>query len=108
MAYKFSVNFETLDPERRDAVLEDLIELIDQHRKGADTSKIVLQWEEIHGHGRKRKITDSLEILPGMPIPDLSHFGQQAATPMDRVWDTEEGKTVGGRVMEFLASREQR
>ena len=109
MAFKFSVNYETIDPERRDAFLEDLIELIDQHRKGADVSKIVLQWEEVHGNGRKRKITDSQEILPGVPIPDLSHFGQTPATPMERVWSKDESpQTTGGRVMEFLSSRETR
>ena len=85
MAYKFGITFETLDPERRDSFLEDLIELIDQHRKGVDTSKIVLQHEVLMGSGGKRKITDTQEILPGMPIPDLSHFGQTPATPMELI-----------------------
>ena len=85
MAFKFSINFETLDPERRDAFLEDLIELIDQHRKGADTSKIVLQYEINMGSGGKRKITDSQVIEPGQPIPDLAHFGQTPLTPMERI-----------------------
>ena len=85
MAYKFSINYETLDPERRDAFLEDLIELIDQHRKGADTSKIVLQYEISMGSGGKRKITDTQEILPGEPVPDLSHFGQTPLTPMELI-----------------------
>ncbi len=85
MAFKFSISFETLDPERRNRFLEDLIELIDQHRKGADTSKIVLQHEVPWGNGGKRKITDTQEILPGMPIPDLSHFGQMPLTPMETI-----------------------
>ena len=85
MAYKFGISYETLDPERRVAFLEDLIELIDQHRKGADTSKIVLQYEISMGSGGKRKITDTQVIEPGMPIPDLSHFGQMPFTPMELI-----------------------
>lgn len=85
MAYKFSISFETLDPERRDAILEDLIELIDQHRKGADTSKIKLQFVINNGPGGKTIIVQEQAIEPGQPIPDLSHFGQQPLTPMELI-----------------------
>ncbi len=85
MAYKFAVNFETLDPERRDAFLEDLIELIDQHRKGADKSKIKLQFVINNGPGGKTTIAQEQEILPGEPIPDLAHFGQTPLTPMELI-----------------------
>ncbi len=85
MAFKFSINFETLDPERRDAFLEDLIELIDQHRQGADKSKIVLAFEIKDGPGGKTKIVKEQIIEPGMPIPDLSHFGQTPLTPMEMI-----------------------
>lgn len=109
MAFKFSINFETLDPERRDQFLEDLVKLLEQHMKGSDTSKIVLQREEVTGPGSKRKITDTQEILPGMPIPDLSHFGQAPLTPMERTWKAADSpQTTGGRAMEFLVNREQR
>lgn len=85
MAYKFTIQYETLDPERRDAILEDLIELIDQHRKGADTSKIKLQFVINNGPGGKTIIVQEQAIEPGQPIPDLSHFGQQPKLPMELI-----------------------
>ena len=85
MAYKFSIGYETLDPERRDSFLEDLIELIDQHRKGADTAKVKLQFVISTGLGGKTTIAQEQTIDPGMPIPDLSHFGQTPLTPMELI-----------------------
>lgn len=85
MAYKFSISYETLDPARRDAILENLIDLIDQHRKGADTSKIKLQFVISTGLGGKTIIVQEQAIEPGQPIPDLSHFGQTPLTPMELI-----------------------
>lgn len=85
MAYKFGISFETLDPDRRDQFLESLLDLIDEHRRGADTAVIKLTHEIITGSGGKRKITDEQTIEPGQPMPDLAHFGQPSLTPMERI-----------------------
>jgi hypothetical protein len=71
MAFKFSIGFETLDPDRRDQFLESLLDLIDEHRRSADKATI--------------KLTDEQIIEPGQPMPDLAHFGQPALTPMERI-----------------------
>ena len=85
MAYKFNVNYETLDPERRDQFLENLIELIDKHRHGADTAKIKLQFVINNGPGGKTTVVQEQVIEPGQPIPDLAHFGQTPLTPMEMI-----------------------
>jgi len=85
MAYKFSIGFETLDPDRRDQFLESLLDLIEEHRRGADKATIKLTHEILIGSGGKRKITDEQVIEPGQPMPDLAHFGQPTLTPMERI-----------------------
>lgn len=85
MAYTFGIKFETLDPDRRDQFLESLLDLIDEHRRGADTATIKLTFEQVTSHGGKRKIIDEQTIEPGEPMPDLAHFGQPSLTPMERI-----------------------
>lgn len=85
MAYKFSIGFETLDPDRRDQFLESLLDLIEEHRRGADKATIKLAHEIITGSGGKRKIIDEQTIEPGQPMPDLAHFGLSELTPMERI-----------------------
>lgn len=85
MAFKFSIGFETVDPDRRDQFLESLLDLIDEHRRGADKATIKLQREILTGPGGKRKITDEQAIEPGQPMPDLRHFGLSELTPMERI-----------------------
>lgn len=82
--FKFSVGFETLDPDRRDQFLESLLDLIDEHRRGADKATIKLAHEVLTGPGGKRKIVDEQTIEPGQPMPDLRHFGKPAPTPMEQ------------------------
>lgn len=85
MAYKLSIGFETLDPDRRDQFLESLLDLIDEHRRGADKATIKLAREAVTGPGGKRKIIDEHVIEPGQPMPDLSSFGLTDLTPMERI-----------------------
>lgn len=85
MAYKFSITYETLDPDRRDQFLESLLDLIEEHRRGADKSVIKLTHEVMTSPGGKRKITDEQIIEPGQPIPDLAHFGKMPLTPMELI-----------------------
>lgn len=85
MAYTFGIKFETLDPDRRDQFLESLLDLIDEHRRGADKATIELKHEIPTGVGGKRKVADIQVIEPGQPMPDLAHFGQPSLTPMERI-----------------------
>ena len=102
MAFKLSIGYETISPERRDGFLEALLDLIDEHRDGADKATIKVAREELRSNG-KRKIIDEQTIEPGMPMPDLAEFGLTLLTPIERTIENMRPKAGEGAI-EFSAN----
>lgn len=80
MAHKIGITLELLDEEKRDSLLEELSELLKEHK--ILSGKIVVTREIKQGRST-RKVVDSIELDLGQTF-DLSEFGLVEDTPIER------------------------
>jgi hypothetical protein len=101
MAWKINLAIETIDPARRDALLEAITDTLREHASGVDKATCKVEREVKTSRG-KRKIVDTIEWLIAVEEPpDLGDFGLADETPMERAMRNLSGTEIstGGRTV---------
>lgn len=86
MAHVIGLKIETVDPRRRNAILEAICELLSEQLGGTDEAKLSFERAEVTSIG-KRKVVDTVTITEHEPISfaDLE-AGADLRLPMDALW----------------------
>lgn len=86
MAHVIGLKVETIDPRRRNELLEAITELLSDHLAGADEATLTFTREAKTSLG-KRKVTDTVTISEHDPVSfaDLE-AGIDLSLPMDALW----------------------